>query len=72
MQMCVPLQTCLSHHAGCADKFQKQPTPPSESSETKKVTSKVSKAQRRAQQAEFNKQIWEEAYGFLFVLQFAG
>lgn len=32
--------------------------PPSE----KKVSSKVTKAQRRAQQAEFNRQLWTEAY----------
>lgn len=28
----------------------------------KKVSSKVTKAQRRAQQAEFNRQLWAEAY----------
>lgn len=38
-------------------------TPP-EQEETKKVSSKVSKAQRRAQQAEFNRQLWAEAYAF--------
>jgi hypothetical protein len=32
-------------------------TPPPE----KKVSSKVTKAQRRAQQAEFNRQLWAEA-----------
>jgi hypothetical protein len=32
-------------------------TPPSE----KKVSSKVTKAQRRAEQAEFNRQLWAEA-----------
>ncbi|OKP12746.1 hypothetical protein PENSUB_1478 [Penicillium subrubescens] len=41
-----------------ADKLGDRPTPPSE----KKVSSKVSKAQRRAQQAEFNRQLWAEAY----------
>ncbi|KAJ5905454.1 uncharacterized protein N7473_002370 [Penicillium subrubescens] len=40
-----------------ADKLGDRPTPPSE----KKVSSKVSKAQRRAQQAEFNRQLWAEA-----------
>ncbi|CEO60124.1 hypothetical protein PMG11_04764 [Penicillium brasilianum] len=40
-----------------ADKLANQPTPPSE----KKVSSKVTKAQRRAQQAEFNRQLWAEA-----------
>ncbi|KAJ5388333.1 hypothetical protein N7509_010874 [Penicillium cosmopolitanum] len=40
-----------------ADKLADQPTPPSE----KKVSSKVTKAQRRAQQAEFNRQLWAEA-----------
>ncbi|KIV79976.1 hypothetical protein PV11_07514 [Exophiala sideris] len=39
------------------------PTAPAESAEPKKVTSKVSKAQRRAQQAEFNRQLWAEAEG---------
>lgn len=34
-----------------------QPTPPS----GKKVSSKVTKAQRRAEQAEFNRQLWAEA-----------
>lgn len=34
-----------------------QQTPPE-----KKVSSKVTKAQRRAQQAEFNRQLWAEAY----------
>ncbi|KAJ5871548.1 uncharacterized protein N7529_003901 [Penicillium soppii] len=40
-----------------ADKLDSQSTPPSE----KKVSSKVTKAQRRAQQAEFNRQLWAEA-----------
>ncbi|GLI75265.1 hypothetical protein PoHVEF18_003518 [Penicillium ochrochloron] len=40
-----------------ADQLGDKPTPPSE----KKVSSKVSKAQRRAQQAEFNRQLWAEA-----------
>jgi len=40
-----------------------QPTPPNDPTETKKASSKVSKAQRRAQQAEFNRQIWTEAEG---------
>ncbi|RMJ27282.1 hypothetical protein PHISP_01867 [Aspergillus sp. HF37] len=40
-----------------ADKLAGDPTPPSE----KKVSSKVTKAQRRAQQAEFNRQLWAEA-----------
>jgi hypothetical protein len=31
----------------------------------KKVSSKVTKAQRRAQQAEFNRQLWAEAYVLL-------
>lgn len=35
-----------------------QQSPPQE----KKVSSKVTKAQRRAQQAEFNRQLWAEAY----------
>lgn len=35
-----------------------EPQPPPE----KKVSSKVTKAQRRAQQAEFNRQLWAEAY----------
>lgn len=30
----------------------------------KKVSSKVTKAQRRAAQAEFNRKLWEEAYVF--------
>ncbi|KIW67406.1 hypothetical protein PV04_06665 [Phialophora macrospora] len=34
-----------------------------ESEEPKKVSSKVTKAQRRAQQAEFNRQLWAEAEG---------
>lgn len=38
------------------------PTPPS--APEKKVSSKVTKAQRRAQQAEFNRQLWAEAYVF--------
>ncbi|GIK03189.1 hypothetical protein Aspvir_007258 [Aspergillus viridinutans] len=40
-----------------ADKLADDPTPPPE----KKVSSKVTKAQRRAQQAEFNRQLWAEA-----------
>jgi hypothetical protein len=41
-----------------------QTTPSSSaSSANKKVSSKVSKAQKRAQQAEFNRQLWAEAYG---------
>jgi hypothetical protein len=39
-------------------KLGDSPTPPSD----KKVSSKVTKAQRRAQQAEFNRQLWAEAY----------
>ena len=39
-------------------KLATEPTPPPE----KKVSSKVTKAQRRAQQAEFNRQLWAEAY----------
>ncbi|KAJ5567447.1 hypothetical protein N7535_006753 [Penicillium sp. DV-2018c] len=37
------------------------PTPPSE----KKVSSKVTKAQRRAEQAEFNRQLWAQASGIV-------
>ncbi|KAJ5942275.1 hypothetical protein N7516_002443 [Penicillium verrucosum] len=40
-----------------ADKLDSKSTPPSE----KKVSSKVTKAQRRAEQAEFNRQLWAEA-----------
>ncbi|KAJ5088434.1 hypothetical protein N7456_012050 [Penicillium angulare] len=40
-----------------ADTLGNGPTPPTE----KKVSSKVTKAQRRAQQAEFNRQLWAEA-----------
>ncbi|KAH0844753.1 hypothetical protein AYO21_01927 [Fonsecaea monophora] len=40
----------------------KLPTPPTET-EAKRVSSKVTKAQRRAQQAEFNRQLWAEAEG---------
>ncbi|KAJ5949466.1 hypothetical protein N7454_001050 [Penicillium verhagenii] len=40
-----------------ADALANDPTPPTE----KKVSSKVTKAQRRAQQAEFNRQLWAEA-----------
>ncbi|OCT51846.1 hypothetical protein CLCR_08774 [Cladophialophora carrionii] len=36
---------------------------PTASAEPKKVSSKVTKAQRRAQQAEFNRQLWAEAEG---------
>lgn len=39
-------------------KLADAPTPPRE----KKVSSKVTKAQRRAEQAEFNRQLWAEAY----------
>ncbi|KAJ5089448.1 hypothetical protein N7532_008132 [Penicillium argentinense] len=49
-----------------ADKIADQPTPPPE----KKVSSKVTKAQRRAQQAEFNRQLWAEAYDFLWTQAF--
>ncbi|KAJ9636569.1 uncharacterized protein PV06_10074 [Exophiala oligosperma] len=38
-------------------------TPANESAESKKASSKVTKAQRRAQQAEFNRQLWAEAEG---------
>ncbi|KEF56075.1 uncharacterized protein A1O9_07656 [Exophiala aquamarina CBS 119918] len=37
--------------------------PPSQAPESKKPSSKVSKAQKRAQQAEFNRQLWAEAEG---------
>ncbi|KAJ5168236.1 uncharacterized protein N7482_003830 [Penicillium canariense] len=40
-----------------ADKLADRPTPPPE----KKVSAKVTKAQRRAQQVEFNRQLWAEA-----------
>ncbi|KAJ5532831.1 hypothetical protein N7494_009383 [Penicillium frequentans] len=40
-----------------ADALANEPTPPTE----KKVSSKVTKAQKRAQQAEFNRQLWAEA-----------
>ncbi|KAJ5374877.1 hypothetical protein N7517_006883 [Penicillium concentricum] len=40
-----------------ADTLDSKSTPPSE----KKVSSKVTKAQRRAEQAEFNRQLWAEA-----------
>ncbi|KIX93063.1 uncharacterized protein Z520_11336 [Fonsecaea multimorphosa CBS 102226] len=40
----------------------KLPTPPTET-ESRRVSSKVTKAQRRAQQAEFNRQLWAEAEG---------
>ncbi|EPS33604.1 hypothetical protein PDE_08566 [Penicillium oxalicum 114-2] len=40
-----------------ADKLADQPNPAPE----KKISSKVTKAQRRAQQAEFNRQLWAEA-----------
>ncbi|KAJ5637932.1 hypothetical protein N7490_007811 [Penicillium lividum] len=40
-----------------ADALATETTPPTE----KKVSSKVTKAQRRAQQAEFNRQLWEQA-----------
>ncbi|KAJ5217279.1 hypothetical protein N7468_010287 [Penicillium chermesinum] len=39
-----------------ADTLATKPTPPE-----KKVSSKITKAQRRAQQAEFNRQLWAEA-----------
>ncbi|KAE8349341.1 hypothetical protein BDV28DRAFT_63024 [Aspergillus coremiiformis] len=41
-----------------ADTLASDPTPPPPE---KKVSSKVTKAQRRAQQAEFNRQLWAEA-----------
>ncbi|KAB8068159.1 hypothetical protein BDV29DRAFT_162633 [Aspergillus leporis] len=41
-----------------ADRLASEPTPPPSE---KKVSSKVTKAQRRAQQAEFNRQLWAEA-----------
>ncbi|KAI9369179.1 hypothetical protein BJX61DRAFT_173716 [Aspergillus egyptiacus] len=41
-----------------ADKLDAEPTPPPPE---KKVSSKVTKAQRRAQQLEFNRQLWAEA-----------
>ncbi|KAK1149429.1 hypothetical protein N8T08_006652 [Aspergillus melleus] len=41
-----------------ADRLSTNPTPPPPE---KKISSKVSKAQRRAQQAEFNRQLWAEA-----------
>ncbi|KAL2839953.1 hypothetical protein BJY01DRAFT_22588 [Aspergillus pseudoustus] len=41
-----------------ADKLDAEPAPPPPE---KKVSSKVTKAQRRAQQAEFNRQLWAEA-----------
>lgn len=34
---------------------------PHEQADSKKVSSKVTKAQKRAQQAEFNRQVWAEA-----------
>ena len=40
--------------------MQKAPTP-TEDAEPKKVSTKVTKAQKRAQQAEFNRQLWAEA-----------
>ncbi|KAJ5138600.1 uncharacterized protein N7515_003448 [Penicillium bovifimosum] len=40
-----------------ADQLDSTPTPPSE----KKVSSKVTKAQRRAEHAEFNRQLWAQA-----------
>ena len=44
--------------------LQKLPTPPNEPAvEPTKVSSKVTKAQRRAQTLEFNRQLWAEAYG---------
>src|SRR4051794_6893345 len=44
---------------------QKLANPPLEPAQgQKKVSSKVTKAQRRAQQAEFNRQLWAEAYIF--------
>ncbi|CAK43828.1 hypothetical protein An01g07090 [Aspergillus niger] len=42
-----------------ADSFAVESAPPPQE---KKVSSKVTKAQRRAQQAEFNRQLWAEAY----------
>ncbi|KAI9038085.1 uncharacterized protein KD926_011323 [Aspergillus affinis] len=41
-----------------ADRLSTEPTPPEAE---KKISSKVSKAQRRAKQAEFNRQLWAEA-----------
>ncbi|KAL4932189.1 uncharacterized protein BDV17DRAFT_255093 [Aspergillus undulatus] len=41
-----------------ADKLDSEPTPPPPE---KKMSSKVTKAQRRAQQLEFNRQLWAEA-----------
>ncbi|KAL3455368.1 hypothetical protein BJX64DRAFT_72424 [Aspergillus heterothallicus] len=41
-----------------ADRLDPEPAPPPPE---KKVSSKVTKAQRRAQQAEFNRQLWAEA-----------
>ncbi|KAL2398035.1 hypothetical protein ABEF95_000807 [Exophiala dermatitidis] len=49
-----------------ADKHRTSPPPTGESNvagEPRKVSSKVTKAQRRAQQAEFNRQLWAEAEG---------
>ncbi|KAK5054596.1 hypothetical protein LTR84_001487 [Exophiala bonariae] len=37
--------------------------PATQATEPKKISSKVSKAQKRAQQAEFNRQLWAEAEG---------
>ncbi|KAJ5848263.1 hypothetical protein N7455_012220 [Penicillium solitum] len=49
-----------------ADKLDSKSTPPSE----KKVSSKVTKAQRRAEQAEFNRQLWAEAaIAFIWAVQ---
>jgi hypothetical protein len=56
--MCVWLLSGMVH---ALTRGQKNPTPPSEFSDSKKVSAKVTKAQRRAQQAEFNRQLWAEA-----------
>lgn len=54
------LATCASNlHDFPLKKLDGVPTPPQPE---KKVSSKVTKAQRRAQQMEFNKKLWEEAY----------
>lgn len=59
--MCYLSIGCISCFVRVPDLLQKladAPTPPPE----KKVSSKVTKAQRRAEQAEFNRQLWAEAY----------
>lgn len=56
---------CKSHSdRRTIQKLANHSTPPSE----KKVSSKVTKAQRRAQQAEFNRQLWAEAYAIPFAI----